>query len=268
MVRSLWTAASGMIGQQANIDTISNNLSNVNTSGFKKMRADFEDLLYQISREPGTPVEPNSMVPTGVQVGLGTRVIATPSFMTQGNFQITENPLDWAIAGKTMAGENAYFQVTQMDGTIAYTRAGAWDVDADGQVVSHDGLLLEPAIVIPQEATSIQLSPDGIVSVRMPGQAELQEVGQLELARFINPAGLRAEGDRLFLETEASGPPILAQPGTDGMPVVRQGVLEMSNVQVVEEMVEMIVAQRAYEANSKGVQTADDLLRIANGLKR
>ena len=153
---------------------------------------------------------------------MGTWVIATPSFMTQGNFQITENPLDWAIAGKTMAGENAYFQVTQTDGTIAYTRAGAWDVDADGQIVNHDGLLLEPAMIIPREATSIQLSRDGVVSVKMPGQTELQEVGQLELARFINPAGLRAEGDRLFVETEASGLPILAQPGTDGMPEVQQ----------------------------------------------
>ncbi len=268
MLRSLWSSASGMIAQQTHLDVVAHNLANVNTQGYKKRRADFEDLLYQVGREPGTPIEPNSMIPTGVQVGLGTRVIATPSFMTQGNFQITENPLDWAIAGKTMAGENAYFQVTQTDGTIAYTRAGAWDVDADGQIVNHDGLLLEPAMIIPREATSIQLSRDGVVSVKMPGQTELQEVGQLELARFINPAGLRAEGDRLFVETEASGPPILAQPGTDGMPEVRQGVLEMSNVQVVEEMVEMIVAQRAYEANSKGVQTADDLLRIANTLKR
>ena len=268
MLRSLWTSASGMIAQQTNLDVVTHNLANVNTQGYKKRRADFEDLLYQVWREPGTPIEPNSMVPTGVQVGLGTRVTATPSFMTQGNFQITDNPLDWAIAGQTMAGENAFFQVTLPDGTIAYTRAGAWQVDGDGQIVSEDGLLLEPAMVVPEGAETIQLSPDGVVSVKMPGEAALQEIGQLELARFINPAGLRAMGDRLFLETEASGAPIVAQPGDDGMPTVRQSVLEMSNVQVVEEMVGMIIAQRAYEANSKGIQTADELLRIANSLKR
>ena len=268
MLRALWTSASGMIAQQTNLDVVTHNLANVNTQGYKKHRADVEDLLYQVWREPGTPVEPNSTVPTGVQVGLGTRVTATPSFMTQGNFQITDNPLDWAIAGQTMAGENAFFQVTQPDGTIAYTRAGSWSIDGDGQIVSEDGMLLEPAMIVPQDAVSVQLSRSGRVSVTMPGETEPQEIGQLELARFINPAGLRALGDRLFLETAASGAPILGQPGEDGMPTVRQGVLEMSNVQVVEEMVGMIVAQRAYEANSKGIQTADELLRIANSLKR
>lgn len=267
MLRSLWSSASGMIAQQTHLDVVAHNLANVNTQGYKKRRADFQDLLYQVWREPGTPVEPNSMVPTGVQVGLGTRVTATPSFMTQGSFQITDNPMDWAIAGQTVAGENAFFQVTMQDGTIAYTRAGAWQIDGDGQIVSEDGLLLEPAMIVPEDAESIQLSQDGRVSVKIVGQTELQEIGQLELARFINPAGLRALGDRLFLETDASGAPITGMPGQDGMPTVRQNVLEMSNVQVVEEMVEMIVAQRAYEANSKGVQTSDDLLRIANTLK-
>jgi flagellar basal-body rod protein FlgG len=154
------------------------------------------------------------------------------------------------------------------DGTIGYTRAGAWQMDGDGQVVNHEGLLLEPAILIPEDAMQLTLSNDGTVSVQLAGQAATQEIGQLELARFINPAGLLAVGSNLFVETDASGPPILAEPGVDGMSEVRQGVLEMSNVQVVDEMVGMIVAQRAYEANSKGVQTADDLLRIANGLKR
>ena len=268
MLRALWSSASGMIAQQTNLDVVSHNLANVNTQGYKKRRADFEDLLYQVWREPGTPVEPNSTVPTGVQVGLGTRVTATPSFMTQGHFQITDNKMDWAIAGQTMAGENAFFQVTQQDGTIAYTRAGAWEIDGDGQIVSEDGLLLEPAMVVPENATSVQLTRTGRVMVTIPGQTEPQEIGQLELARFINPAGLRALGDRLFLETSASGAPIVGQPGQNGMTTVRQGVLEMSNVQVVEEMVGMIIAQRAYEANSKGIQTADELLRIANGLKR
>jgi flagellar basal-body rod protein FlgG len=176
---------------------------------------------------------------------------------------VTDNPLDWAVAG-----EQGYFQITMPDGNIGYTRAGAWQVDGDGQIVSHDGLLLEPAIIIPQDAVDIMLSPDGTISVKLAGQTATQEIGQLELARFINPAGLLSIGNNLFLETDASGPPILAEPGVDGMSEVRQGILEMSNVQVVDEMVGMIIAQRAYEANSKGVQTADDLLRIANGLKR
>ena len=263
MLRSLWSSASGMIAQQMNLDVVANNLANVNTSGYKKKRADFQDLLYQIDRQPGTPVDPNSTIPTGVQVGLGTRVIGTPSFMSEGNLQVTDNPLDWAVAG-----EQGYFQVTMQDGNIGYTRAGAWQVDGDGQIVSHDGLLLEPAITVPQDAVSVMLSSDGTVSVKLAGQTATQEVGQLELARFINPAGLLSVGSNLFLETDASGAPILAEPGVDGMSEVRQGILEMSNVQVVDEMVGMIIAQRAYEANSKGVQTADDLLRIANGLKR
>ncbi|MDR1979445.1 MAG: flagellar basal-body rod protein FlgG [Synergistaceae bacterium] len=263
MLRSLWSSASGMIAQQTNLDVVSHNLANVNTTGYKKRRADFQDLLYQIDRQPGTPVDPNSTIPTGVQVGLGTRVVGTPSFMTEGNLQVTDNPMDWAVAG-----EHGYFQVTMPDGNIGYTRAGSWQVDGDGQVVNHEGLLLEPAIIVPEDAVQIMLSNDGTISVQLAGQTATQEIGQLELARFINPAGLLAVGSNLFLETDASGAPILAEPGADGMSEVRQGILEMSNVQVVDEMVGMIIAQRAYEANSKGVQTADDLLRIANGLKR
>jgi len=263
MLRSLWTSASGMIAQQTNLDVVAHNLANVNTTGYKKRRADFQDLLYQISREPGAPVDPASTIPTGVQVGLGTRVIGTPSFMSQGYMQVTDNPLDWCIAGN-----QGFFQVTMQDGEIAYTRAGSWQVDGEGQIVNHEGLLLEPAIVVPQEAIEITLGNDGVITVKLAGQTQTQEIGQLELARFINPAGLRALGSNLFVETDASGPPILAAPGVDGMSQVRQGILEMSNVQVVDEMVGMIIAQRAYEANSKGVQTADDLLRIANGLKR
>jgi flagellar basal-body rod protein FlgG len=252
-----------MIAQQTHLDVVSHNLANVNTTGYKKRRADFQDLLYQIDRQPGSPVEPNSTVPTGVQVGLGTRVVGTPSFMTEGYLQITENPLDWAVAGK-----QGFFQVTLQDGTIGYTRAGSWQVDGDGQIVNEDGLLLEPAMIIPEDAVEVMLSNDGVLSVKLAGETEAQEVGQLELARFINPAGLLAQGNNIFVQTDASGDPILAQPGQDGMSEVRQGIVEMSNVQVVEEMVDMIIAQRAYEANSKGVQTADDLLRIANGLKR
>lgn len=263
MLRSLWTSASGMIAQQTHLDVVTHNLANVNTQGFKKRRADFEDLMYQIYKEPGAPIEPDSLLPTGIQVGLGTRVTATPSFMVQGNFQITDGPLDWAIVD-----DNGYFQVNLGNGQIGYTRGGSWQIDDAGQIVNEDGYLLEPAITIPEDAMEIQLSPTGVVSVRVADDTALQEIGQLELARFVNPAGLRAIGDRLFLQTDASGEPITGAPGENGMPQVRQNVIEMSNVQVVEEMVEMIVAQRAYEANSKGIQTADDLLRIANGLKR
>ena len=252
-----------MIAQQTHLDVVTHNLANVNTQGYKKRRADFEDLMYQIYKEPGAPVEPDSVVPTGIQVGLGTRVVATPSFMVEGSYQVTENDLDWVIAG-----EDAYFQVTLADGTIGYTRAGAWHLDDQGQIVDENGMLLYPNIQIPENAVEIQLSPTGVISVRVSNETALEELGQLELARFVNPAGLRAIGDRLFVQTDASGEPITGTPGEDGMPQVRQNVIEMSNVQVVEEMVEMIVAQRAYEANSKGIQTADELLRIANGLKR
>ena len=263
MLRSLWTSASGMIAQQTHLDVVTHNLANANTQGYKKRRADFEDLMYQIGREPGSPVEPDSLVPTGIQVGLGTRVIATPSFMVQGNFQITDGPLDWAING-----EGAFFQVDLGNGQIGYTRGGSWQIDDQGQIVDENGLLLEPAITVPENAVSISLSPTGVVSVKVGDEIELQELGQIQLARFVNPTGLRASGDRIFLETPASGQPIVGNSGEDGMPTVVQNTIEMSNVQVVEEMVEMIVAQRAYEANSKGIQTADDLLRIANGLKR
>ena len=263
MLRSLWTSASGMIAQQTHLDVVTHNLANVNTQGYKKRRADFEDLMYQIYREPGAPIEGGSVVPTGVQVGLGTRVTATPSFMVQGNFQITDGTLDWAIVD-----DNGFFQVNMGNGQIGYTRGGSWQIDDQGQIVNEDGYLLEPAFTIPNNAQEIQLSPTGVISVRTAGNVELEELGRLELARFVNPSGLRAIGDRLFVETPASGEPITGAPGEDGMPQVRQNVIEMSNVQVVEEMVEMIVAQRAYEANSKGIQTADDLLRIANGLKR
>jgi flagellar basal-body rod protein FlgG len=252
-----------MIAQQTHLDVVSHNLANVNTTGYKKRRADFQDLLYQIDRQPGAPVDPNSTIPTGVQVGLGTRVIGTPSFMTVGNLQITDNPLDWAVAGK-----HGFFQVMLQDGTIGYTRSGSWQVDGDGQIVNEEGLLLEPAVIIPEDAVEVMLSNDGVLSVMLAGQTEAQEIGQVELARFVNPAGLLAQGSNIFVQTDASGDPILGQPGQDGMSEVRQGIVEMSNVQVVEEMVDMIIAQRAYEANSKGVQTADDLLRIANGLKR
>jgi len=251
-----------MIAQQSNLDVISNNLANVNTTGYKKIRAEFEDLIYQIGREPGAPVEPDSMIPTGVQVGLGTRLIGTSRIMSLGNLQVTDNPFDIAIEG------DGFFQVVLPDGTMAYTRDGTWHVDGDGQIVTSNGYLLEPQIAIPEDTVEITVSPTGEVYARQAGDVEPDEIGQIELARFVNPQGLRAMGKNLFLETPASGFPILGQPGEEGFGTLHQGALEMSNVQVVEEMVSMIVSQRAYEANSKTIQTADELLQIANNLRR
>lgn len=262
MLRSLWAGASGMVAQQTHLDVVSNNLANVNTSGYKKVRADFHDLLYQIDREPGTPVDPDSMVPTGIQVGLGTRVIGTTRMFTGGSLQATDNETDFAIAGE------GFYQVTMPDGTIAYTRDSNWTIDANGQVVTADGYLLEPAIVVPDDGLGFTVSRTGAVTVEVPGNVEPEEIGQIELARFINPAGLKAIGQNLFLETAASGEPILGNPGDDNYGTIQHKWIEMSNVQVVEEMVEMIVAQRAYEANSKTITTADELLRIANNLRR
>jgi flagellar basal-body rod protein FlgG len=251
-----------MIAQQTHLDVVANDLANVNTSGFKKIRADFQDLIYQINREPGAPVEPDSMIPTGIQVGLGTKVVGTTRMFMQGSLQTTDNPTDVAITGE------GFFQVTLPDGTIAYTRDSNWKIDANGQIVTHDGYLLEPAVVVPDDATDFSVSPTGAITVRIVGTLEPEEIGQIELARFINPAGLRAMGKNLFIATAASGEAMVGNPGDEGYGTLEQRALEMSNVQVVEEMVEMIVAQRAYEANSKTISTADELLRIANNLRR
>jgi len=262
MIRSLWSGATGMIAQQTNLDVVSNNLANVNTAGFKKIRADFQDLMYQIDREPGAPVEPDSMIPSGIQVGLGTRVVGTNRIMSEGNIQVTDNDLDVAIQG------DGFYQVTLPDGTIAYTRDGAWRMDGNGQIVTADGYLLEPAITVPEDAQELIISSTGQVSVTIPGETDPQDLGQIQLARFVNPGGLKAMGKNLFLETPASGAPIVGNPGEDGLGTTIQDSLELANVQVVEEMVNMIVAQRAYEANSKTISTADEMLRIANNLRR
>jgi flagellar basal-body rod protein FlgG len=251
-----------MKAQQTNLDVISNNLANVNTSGYKKQRADYEDLMYQIEREPGAPVEPGSTVPTGVQVGLGTRITGTERMMSQGNVQVSDNPTDLMIQGE------GFFQVLMPDGTVSYSRNGAFKIDGDGQMVTNNGYMLEPDITIPEDATDLTISDTGVVSVKVPGDPLNQEIGQIELARFVNPAGLKAIGQSLYVETDASGMPIIGEPGEDGLGAVVQGSLEMSNVQVVEEMVSMITAQRAYEAGSKAVQSADDLLAIANSMKK
>jgi len=251
-----------MAAQQANIDTISNNLANVSTTGFKKMRSDFADLMYQTMRQPGMTTGPDSELPTGVQMGHGVRQVATQRVFLQGNLQSSGNSLDMAIQGE------GFFQITMPDGTIGYTRDGAFKKDSQGRIVNSDGYPMEPQITIPQNATEVSVSADGIVTATIPGQTTPQEIGQIQVARFVNPAGLTSEGGNIFRETSASGTPIVTNPGTDGSGTVLQKYLEYSNVQVVEEMVNMIIAQRAYEMNSKAITTSDDMLSIAAGLKR
>jgi len=264
MVRSLWTGASGMIGQQANIDTISNNLANVNTSGFKKMRADFEDLLYQTIKTAGTPATEDTVTPVGVQMGHGVKVAATQRMFTQGALQNTENVTDMAIQG------DGFFRIQMYDGSYAYTRDGSFKIDSEGTLVTSNGYRVLPDIVMPEGfiPESLTVSQDGRVGVKVPGRDDPVQVGQIELYRFANPVGLTAIGENLFKITNASGDPIPGRPGFDGMGKIAHKFLEMSNVSVVREMVNLIVAQRAYEFNSKTIQTSDNMLGIATGLKR
>lgn len=262
MMRSLWTAASGMVAQQANIDVISNNLANVNTTGYKKSRTDFQDLMYQNMRQAGSATGADSQVPTGIQIGLGVRQVATQKLYTEGSFQSTGNTLDMGIEG------DGFFQITMPDGTLNYTRDGSFKRDSQGRVVTSEGYPLEPAITIPATATSISISSGGLVTATIPGQTAAQELGQIQIARFVNPSGLDSMGRNLLKETAASGNAVVTNPGTDGAGTVVQSYLEMSNVQVVEEMVNMIVAQRAYEVNSKAITTSDTMLETAANLKR
>ncbi|HOX12338.1 MAG TPA: flagellar basal-body rod protein FlgG [Spirochaetales bacterium] len=264
MVRSLWTAASGMIGQQANIDTISNNLANVNTSGFKKVRADFEDLIYQTVRVAGTPATEDTVVPVPVQMGHGVKLAATQRQFTQGALQNTENLSDIAIQG------DGFFRILLYDGTYGYTRDGAFKIDSNGQIVTSNGYRLLPEVTLPENfiPETLTISQDGRVNVKVPGNDDPVLVGQLELYRFPNPVGLTAIGENLFKISNASGDPIAGRPGYDGMGKTIHKFLEMSNVSVVREMVNMIVAQRAYEFNSKAIQTSDNMLGTATALKR
>lgn len=264
MMLSLWSAASGMIGQQFNIDTISNNLANVNTTGFKKNRTDFEDLIYQTQRMAGTPATELTNYPTGIQVGHGVRVSATQKDFVQGPLQNTGNVSDMAIEGE------GFFRVMTGNGSYAYTRDGSFKIDSNGQMVTSNGYRLLPDIILPQNFihNSLTVTQDGRVTVKVPGNQNPVQVGQIELYRFVNPAGLNAVGQNLFKVTSASGPAIGGRPGFSGMGSVQQKFLEMSNVSVVREMVDMIVAQRAYEMNSKAIQTTDTMMGIANNLKR
>lgn len=261
MLRALWTAASGMTTQQTNIDNIANNLANVNTAGFKKTRLNFEDLLYQEIRPAGAATAAGVSHPTGIQIGLGSMVVAAEKIFSQGNFQQTSNPLDLTVEG------DGFFQVTLPDGSIGYTRSGSFKLDSNGNIVTPEGYLLEPAISVPENALEIVVGSDGTVSVTLPGEQQPSEVGNIEIARFINPAGLKAIGRNIFIPTGASGEATTGAPGEDGLGTVAQGILEMSNVNVVEEMVNMITGQRAYEINAKAIQTGDQMLQIVNNLK-
>lgn len=254
MIRSLWTAKTGLESQQVQLDVIANNLANVSTNGFKRSRAVFEDLLYQNLRQPGAKSTTQTSLPSGLQIGTGVRPVATERIHTQGNLQNTGNSKDVAING------NGFFQVLMPDGTTAYTRDGSFQVDRNGQMVTSSGYPLEPTITIPDNALSITVGRDGVVSITQPGNSASVQVGQLTLATFINPTGLQSIGENLYQETDSSGPRNENTPGLNGAGVLYQNYVETSNVNVVEEMVSMIQTQRAYEINSKAVQTSDEML--------
>ncbi len=262
MLRSLYTAATGMIAQQTQIDTTSNNIANVNTIGYKKQRAEFADLMYQTMEYAGTSTSSTTISPTGIEIGLGVRPTAIAKLFTQGNFKETGNPLDMAITGQ------GFFQVQLPDGTTGYTRNGSFKLDSDGNVVNSDGYQMIPSIVIPSDATQVSIGTDGTVSVLQAGQTQMSQVGQIELANFVNPAGLHSLGSNNYIDTTASGTALTGAPGLNGIGEIRQNFVEMSNVQLVEEMTDLITGQRAYEANSKAITTSDEMLQTVNGLKR
>ncbi len=263
MIRALYSAGSGMVAQQMNVDNIAHNLANANTVGFKMRRAQFQDLLYQSFVQPGAAAGSQTVVPSGLQLGLGTRPVANEIIFSQGNFQQTDNPLDLVIQGR------GFFQVRIPSGELAYTRSGEFHLDRDGNVVTSDGDPLEPQITIPPEAQSITVAADGTVSYTQPGQNAAQIAGQIQLANFANPAGLNSLGGSLFSPTDASGEPTVGNPGgQEGLGTLMQGYVEQSNVSVVEEFINMIVSQRAYEANSKVVKAADDMYSQVNNLTR
>ncbi len=254
MLPALWVAKTGLSAQDTNLTTISNNLANVSTTGFKRDRAEFQDLLYQVKRQPGAQSTQDSELPSGLQVGTGVRIVGTQKNFTAGSLQTTEQPLDMAIDGR------GFFQILQPDGTTSYTRDGTFHLDSNGQIVNASGFALEPAIIIPNDAQTFTVGRDGTVSITVAGNPAAQVIDNLQTADFINPAGLQAVGNNLFLETAASGAPQIGTPGLNGFGTTLQNTLETSNVSTVEEMVNMITTQRAYEMNSKVISTADQML--------
>jgi flagellar basal-body rod protein FlgG len=255
MIRSLWISKTGLDAQQIQMDVIANNLANVSTNGFKRARAVFEDLLYQTLRQPGAQSSQQTQLPSGLQLGTGVRPVATERIFTQGNLQQTGNSRDVAIQG------SGFFQVLLPDGTTAYTRDGAFQSDSQGQLVTSSGFPVQPAITIPPNTLSITIARDGTVSVTVPGTSAPTQVGSMQLVNFINPAGLQSMGENLYLQTASSGTPNPNTPGTNGLGLLNQGYVETSNVSVVEELVNMIQTQRAYEINSKAIQTSDQMLQ-------
>ncbi|MEX5214345.1 MAG: flagellar basal-body rod protein FlgG [Nitrospiraceae bacterium] len=263
MIRAMWTAATGMTAQQLNVDTIAHNLANVNTNAFKRSRAEFADLLYQIQRMPGTSASSVGVFPAGIQVGAGVRPTTVAKEWQQGNMKQTGNDMDVAIDGP------GFFQVSRPDGTIMFTRNGAFKRDNVGNLVTGDGDLLNPVITIPSGALKVDIGQDGTVSVLLPGVTQASQVGQIQLVRFDNPSGLVAMGNNLFLDSFASGPAIQGIPGfSTGFGLIQQGFVESSNVNLAEEMVNMIIAQRSYEINSKTIQASDEMMAIANNIRR
>ncbi len=255
MMRSLWTAKTGLEAKQTSIDVISNNLANVSTTGFKKQRAVFEDLLYQTMRQPGAQSGQATQIPNGVQLGVGVQVISTARDFTQGSLQQTGSAFDVAINGK------GFFQILMPDGTTAYTRNGAFHQDSQGQLVTANGYAIQPAITVPSDTLELTISKDGVVSAKQPGNPpQVNQLGQLQLVNFVNPGGLQSVGENLFVETPSSGAPLTANPGQNGLGSLQQSFLEVSNVNVAEELVSMIEAQRAYEINSKAIKASDEML--------
>ena len=255
MIRSLWTSKTGMEAQQMALDAIAHNLANTATNGFKRTHVVFEDLIYQNMRQVGANTGEQSTLPTGLQIGLGVRPVATARNFSQGSLQTTDSSFDLAIRG------NGFFQVQLPDGTTGYTRDGAFQLNAQGQMVSNGGYLLQPGITVPANALVVSVAKDGLVTATIPGQATPQQLGQLQTASFINPAGLEPKGENFYTESAASGSPQVGSPGSNGLGTVMQGSVEASNVNVVEELVRMIQSQRAYEMNSKAVQTSDQMLQ-------
>lgn len=263
MIRALYSAGSGMNAQQINIDNIAHNLANANTAGFKMRRTQFQDLLYQSMIQPGSAAGSQTVVPTGLQLGLGARPASNEIIFSQGSFQLTSNPLDMVIEGR------GFFQVRRPNGEIAFTRAGNFHLDRDGNIVTGEGNPIEPQITIPPQAQAISIAADGTVSYTMPGQNNAQVAGQIQIANFINPAGMNSIGNSLFMPTDASGEPTVSIPGgQEGVGTLMQGYLEQSNVSIVEEFINMIVSQRAYEASSKVVRAADEMYQQVNNLTR
>lgn len=261
MIRAMRTAASGMYAQKLNVDNISNNLANVNTTGFKKSKLEFQDVLYQVYRMAGATSQEGAEVPVELQIGYGAKVVASQRIFTQGDLNSTGNALDVAING------DGFFMVEMTDGTVAFTRDGAFKLSSEGQLVTSDGYTLAGAITIPTEAEEVSIGVDGTVTVQNAGETEVTDVGQILLAKFLNPAGLSAIGRNLYVQTTSSGDYVEGVAGEEGMGEIQQGYLELSNVETVEEMVNLIIAQRAYEINSKAIQTAEEMTQIANNLK-